>query len=64
MQSCLKNAIEAKLACHTCVLVGWCVFQAQAISVPIQDLADISGIRENHLVGYGLVVGLADTAKN
>ncbi|AUI88603.1 flagellar biosynthesis protein FlgI [Vibrio azureus] len=28
-------------------------------SVPIMDLVDIQGIRENQLVGYGLVVGLA-----
>lgn len=27
--------------------------------IPIMDLVDVRGIRENQLVGYGLVVGLA-----
>ena len=27
----------------------------------IKDLADVAGVRSNHLVGYGLVVGLAGT---
>lgn len=32
---------------------------AQADSeIPIMDLVDIQGIRQNQLVGYGLVVGL------
>lgn len=30
-------------------------------SVKVKDLADIEGVRENNLVGYGLVVGLAGT---
>ncbi len=29
--------------------------------VKVKDLADIEGVRENNLVGYGLVVGLAGT---
>ncbi|AWG81336.1 flagellar basal body P-ring protein FlgI [Vibrio parahaemolyticus] len=29
------------------------------VEIPIMDLVDIRGIRENQLVGYGLVVGLA-----
>jgi flagellar P-ring protein precursor FlgI len=32
-----------------------------APSVKIKDLADLDGVRENVLVGYGLVVGLAGT---
>ncbi len=29
-----------------------------AHAVRIKDITDIKGVRENHLVGYGLVVGL------
>ncbi|MGR5236450.1 flagellar basal body P-ring protein FlgI [Vibrio alfacsensis] len=33
---------------------------AQAkVEIPLMDLVDVQGIRENQLVGYGLVVGLA-----
>ena len=34
---------------------------AAAQSVRIKDIADIEGVRDNQLVGYGLVVGLAGT---
>lgn len=33
------------------------ISQAQ-VAIPIMDLVDVQGIRENQLVGYGLVVGL------
>ncbi|NOQ20624.1 MAG: flagellar biosynthesis protein FlgA, partial [Desulfobacterales bacterium] len=33
----------------------------QAHAVRIKDIADIKGVRENQLVGYGLVVGLEGT---
>ena len=32
-----------------------------AAQVRIKDIADVEGIRENQLVGYGLVVGLNGT---
>mgnify|MGYP003334774397 FL=1 len=35
-------------------------FEAYAFS-RIKDLADVEGIRENMLIGYGLVVGLNNT---
>ncbi|MCF6303146.1 MAG: flagellar basal body P-ring protein FlgI, partial [Devosiaceae bacterium] len=31
---------------------------AQAASARIKDIVDIEGVRENQLIGYGLVVGL------
>ena len=37
--------------------------QAQAVS-RIKDIADFEGVRENQLVGYGLVVGLNGTGDN
>ncbi len=43
------------------ILCGF-VFQAAGASAArIKDLADIQGVRDNQLVGYGLVVGLNDT---
>jgi flagellar P-ring protein precursor FlgI len=36
-------------------------FTGQAYGVRIKDIADIKGVRQNQLVGYGLVVGLNGT---
>ena len=38
-------------------------FLVSANGVPIKDLVDISGIRENQIIGYGLVVGLQGTGE-
>ena len=38
-----------------------CCFNGQALGVRIKDIADIKGVRQNQLVGYGLVVGLDGT---
>ncbi len=46
----------------SCILLGFlllCCPQAQATR--IKDLADIEGVRENQLMGYGLVIGLNGT---
>ena len=32
-----------------------------AVAAPLLDMVDVQGIRENQLVGYGLVVGLSGT---
>lgn len=32
-----------------------------AYTIPLRDLVDVRGVRENQLVGYGIVVGLAGT---
>ena len=32
-----------------------------AAQVRIKDIADVEGVRENQLIGYGLVVGLNNT---
>jgi flagellar basal body P-ring protein FlgI len=44
----------AALAGLLCLLAGL----AAAQPVRIKDIADIEGVRDNQLVGYGLVVGL------
>lgn len=38
-----------------------CTQMAQAKTTRIKDIVDIEGVRENHLIGYGLVVGLNGT---
>ena len=41
----------------------FCAGQAQAVS-RIKDIADFEGVRDNQLVGYGLIVGLNGTGDN
>ncbi len=53
LQSC------ACLAVLACMLVAWP--WAVHAQVRVKDIADVEGVRENQLVGYGLVVGLNGT---
>src|SRR5580700_608074 len=44
----------------------WLVFASVVVVLPagaarLKDLVDIEGVRDNQLMGYGLVVGLAGT---
>lgn len=39
----------------------WMLLPAWANAVRIKDICSIEGVRENHLIGYGLVVGLNGT---
>ncbi len=43
------------------LLLGGISFTAQAKTTRIKDIVDIEGVRDNPLVGYGLVVGLNGT---
>lgn len=44
------------------LILGLLMFQASwTFGARIKDLADLQGVRDNQLVGYGLVVGLNDT---
>ena len=44
---------------HLMALVLWVgVAQGLALAEPLRDLASIQGVRDNQLIGYGLVVGL------
>ncbi|HIJ22655.1 MAG: flagellar basal body P-ring protein FlgI [Gammaproteobacteria bacterium] len=40
------------------------VFSSQAHAERIKDLASVAGVRDNPLIGYGLVVGLSNTGDN
>jgi flagellar P-ring protein precursor FlgI len=35
--------------------------RGEQAGIPLRDVADVAGVRDNQLVGYGLVVGLAGT---
>jgi flagellar P-ring protein precursor FlgI len=41
--------------------LAWLVLPAEAVADRIKDLARVAGVRDNQLVGYGLVVGLDGT---
>ena len=43
------------------LLAGWIVLIPEVHAARIKDIADIKGVRQNQLVGYGLVVGLEGT---
>ncbi len=51
----------------TTLLVGLCLLEPSAQAARIKDIASIRGVRQNQLVGYGLIVGLdgsGDTNKS
>ncbi len=48
-------------ACMSALLLVSAAPSAQAASVRLKDIVDIEGIRDNQLIGYGLVVGLEGT---
>ena len=57
-----KTAILALLAAAVLLaLPPFAAAPAAAQSVRLKDIADVEGVRDNQLVGYGLVVGLAGT---
>src|SRR5664279_1969995 len=49
-----------QVACAALLALAWSALPAAATS-RIKDLANIEGVRQNQLIGYGLVVGLAGT---
>ena len=58
-----KLFIQMKITAIAWILTLAAVFcfNGQAFGVRIKDIADIKGVRQNQLVGYGLVVGLDGT---
>ena len=57
-KSLLRKLIAGLLAITMAAMPA---LQAQAASARIKDIVDFEGVRENQLVGYGLVVGLNGT---
>ena len=57
LASCLRRLALAAASCAVLIACG-----ASAVALSrIKDLAQIEGVRQNQLVGYGLVVGLGGT---
>ncbi|MBL6076634.1 flagellar basal body P-ring protein FlgI [Belnapia sp. T18] len=56
-----KAFATAKIVCAALALAFLLAGPAAAQSVRIKDIADVEGVRDNQLVGYGLVVGLPGT---
>ncbi|WP_428671276.1 flagellar basal body P-ring protein FlgI [Roseibium sp.] len=52
---------RAALAAAVCVLAAGTLLAPAKAASRIKDIADFEGIRENQLIGYGLVVGLNGT---
>lgn len=58
----LKRVVIAALSLATAItLTTYASTPALAAAARIKDIVDIEGVRENQLVGYGLVVGLNGT---
>jgi flagellar P-ring protein precursor FlgI len=49
------------LLCLLALLIPLCNAVPAGAQVRIKDIADVEGIRENQLIGYGLIVGLNNT---
>lgn len=58
-----KARVQTILAVMALVMTGMATIPAHATS-RIKDIVSIEGIRENQLIGYGLVVGLNGTGDN
>jgi flagellar P-ring protein precursor FlgI len=60
MTLALINKITLCITLAT-ILCAWPLAGVQAKTTRIKDIVDIEGVRENPLIGYGLVVGLNGT---
>lgn len=57
----MKLTLMGRLALTLTLAVMFLILAAPAQAVRIKDIASFSGVRDNQLIGYGLVVGLAGT---
>jgi flagellar P-ring protein precursor FlgI len=62
----MNARIQFSLAGRTIILIillliGWIFLIPKVHAVRIKDITEIKGVRQNQLVGYGLVVGLKGT---
>ena len=56
----MKALLSSKywLRSMLCFALGWSIFTTESYAERLKDLAGIQGVRQNQLMGYGLVVGL------
>lgn len=63
-----RNMKKQKIRIILLVLMMVCILTSVAYASRIKDIATIGGVRDNQLIGYGVIVGLAgtgdDLAKN
>ncbi len=59
----MKVLTELKNVVISVFLISTVIFSAELSAERIKDIASIQGVRSNHLVGYGLVVGLDGTGE-
>ena len=59
--SCQLNWMKLLISLFCLLLTALFMLVGPAYGVRIKDIADIKGVRENQLVGYGLIVGLNGT---
>jgi flagellar P-ring protein precursor FlgI len=63
-----RNMKKQEIRISLFVLVIVCIWTSVAFAARIKDIATIGGVRDNQLIGYGVIVGLAgtgdDLAKN
>ena len=61
----MKFINTLKNIAYTTVLIGVLLCSQSALAVSrIKDIADFEGVRDNQLIGYGLIVGLNGTGDN
>ncbi|MBI3592377.1 MAG: flagellar basal body P-ring protein FlgI [Nitrospirae bacterium] len=56
-----KRSIKVVFVCLFLLLISYFLFPASLYAERIKDIATFSGVRENELIGYGIVVGLNGT---
>ena len=62
MNARVHFSLAGRMMALTFLLLVGCIFWISEVhAVRIKDIADIKGVRQNQLVGYGLVVGLEGT---
>ena len=64
MRAAVSRLHRLRLAALVAALIAGIIGPAGAVEVRIKDIADFEGIRDNMLVGYGIVVGLDGTGDN
>jgi flagellar P-ring protein precursor FlgI len=62
MNARVHFSLAGRMMALTFLLLIGCIFWISEVhAVRIKDIADLKGVRQNQLVGYGLVVGLEGT---
>src|SRR5215210_8037264 len=55
------NAVKSRVFCFLLFVLGIVLLPSVSLGARIKDVATVKGVRENILIGYGIVVGLKGT---